>query len=158
MTIILPANLTSIGEDFLNNNNSVININVDSNNQLFASVDGVLYDYNKETLIRYPKARTDTSYTLDSSTKVLANGSFASSISLTTINFNQGLLAIGTGVFTGSNSLQTMNFTSVTPPYLMGFGSFPTNYNLVINYPTGSENAYTNNLFYYSYKNYLRAN
>lgn len=158
MTIILPANLTSIGEDFLNNNNSVININVDSNNQLFASVDGVLYDYNKETLIRYPKARTDTSYTLDNSTKVLANGSFASSISLTTINFNQGLLAIGTGVFTGSNSLQTMNFTSVTPPYLMGFGSFPTNYNLVINYPTGSENAYTNNLFYYSYKNYLRAN
>lgn len=158
MTIILPANLTSIGEDFLNNNNSVININVDSNNQLFASVDGVLYDYNKETLIRYPKARTDTSYTLDNSTKVLANGSFASSISLTTINFNQGLLAIGTGVFTGSNSLQTMNFTSVTPPYLMGFGSFPTNYNLRINYPTGSENAYTNNLFYYSYKNYLRAN
>lgn len=51
-----------------------------------------------------------------------------------------------------------MNFTSVTPPYLMGFGSFPTNYNLTINYPTESSSAYTNNLFYYSYRNYLRAN
>ena len=32
------------------------------------------------------------------------------------------------------------------------------NYNLVINYPNGSDNDYMNNLFYNSYRNYLRAN
>ena len=118
----------------------------------------MLYDGTGETLIRYPKARTNQTYTLENATRVLANGSFANSTSLRTLNFNTGLLAIGTDVFTGSTSLSNMNFTSTNPPYLMGFGSFPTNYNLVITYPSGSESAYTNNLFYNSYRNYLRAN
>lgn len=157
-TLVLPKYLTSVGENFLDNNNSITNILVNSENTLFSSVDGVLYDYNKETLIRYPKARTDNTYSLDDTTRVLANGSFINSTSLNTLNFNNGLIAIGTNVFKGSNSLRYMNFTSVTPPYLMGFGSFPTNYNLTINYPTESSSAYTNNLFYYSYRNYLRAN
>lgn len=157
-TIILPQYLTSVGEGFLDNNNSITNIEVNANNTLFTSVDGVLYDGTGETLIRYPKARTNAEYTLVDNTRVLANGSFVNSLSLTTINFNSGLLAIGTNVFTGSTSLVQMNFTGTNPPYLMGFGSFPTNYNLVITYPTGSESAYTNNLFYNSYRNYLRAN
>lgn len=157
-TLLLPRYLTSVGENFLDNNNSITNILVNSENTLFSSVDGVLYDYNKETLIRYPKARTDNTYSLDDTTRVLANGSFINSTSLNTLNFNNGLIAIGTDVFKGSNSLRYMNFTSVTSPYLMGFGSFPTNYNLTINYPTESSSAYTNNLFYYSYRNYLRAN
>ena len=123
-----------------------------------ASVDGVLYDYAGQTLIRYPKARTNASYTLDDTTRVLANSSFANCTSLTSINFNSGLVAIGSDVFNGASSLNTLTFNSTTPPYLMGFSSFPTNYNLVINYPTGSDNDYMNNLFYNSYRNYLRAN
>ena len=157
-TIVLPRYLTSVGEEFLDNNNTITNINVNANNTLFSSVNGVLYDGTGETLIRYPKARTDNTYTLNEQTKVLANGSFVNSSSLRTLNFNSGLLAIGTNVFTGSTSLISMNFTGANAPYLMGFGSFPTNYNLEITYPSGSESAYTNNLFYNSYRNYLRAN
>ena len=80
------------------------------------------------------------------------------SLSLTTINFNSELLAIGTDVFNGSTSLSRMNFTSITPPYLMGFNSFPTNHNLIITYPSTSEESYTHNLFYNSYLDYLIAN
>lgn len=156
-TLVLPRYLTSLGEGFLDDNTTITNIDVNSNNILFKSINGVLYDGMGETLIRYPRARTEGTYTLSTDTKVLANGSFANA-PLTTINFNSGLLAIGTGVFSGATSLTRMNFTSTNPPYLMGFGSFPTNYNLVITYPSGSENAYTNNLFYNSYRNYLRSN
>ena len=157
-TLVLPRYLTSVGEGFLDDNNTITNINVNANNTLFSSVDGVLYDGTGETLIRYPRARTTNTYSLVDATRVLANGSFVNSTSLTTINFNSGLLAIGTNVFTGSTALTRMNFTSTNPPYLMGFGSFPTNYNLTITYPSGSDSAYTNNLFYNSYRNYLRAN
>ncbi len=157
-TLVLPRYLSYIEEGFLDNNSSVTNINVSSNNTLFSSVSGVLYDYSAQTLIRYPKARTDNSYTVVGNTKVLANGSFANSTSLTSITFNSDLVAIGSGVFTGASSLSTINFNSITPPYLMGFGSFPANYNLVMNYPSGSEDEYTNSLFYNSYRNYLRAN
>ena len=94
----------------------------------------------------------DSSYTLADSTKVLANGSLANCNSLTSITFNSSLIAIGTDVFKGSSSLNTLTFTSTLPPYLMGFSSFPTNYNLVINYPNGSDNDYMNNLFYNSYQ------
>lgn len=157
-TIVLPRYLSFVEEGFLDDNNSVININVSANNTLFSSINGVLYDYSGQTLIRYPKARTNNSYVIDDGTKVLANSSFANSTSLTSITFNSGLVAIGSNVFTGASSLSTLTFTSTTPPYLMGFGSFPTNYNLVMNYPSGSDNEYNNSLFYYSYRNYLRAN
>lgn len=157
-TLVLPRYLSYVEEGFLSNNTSITSINVSSYNTLFSSVDGVLYDYSGETLIRYPRARTDTEYTLDEGTKVLANSSFMNSISLKTINFNNELLAIGSDVFSGMSSLVTMNFNSLTPPYLLGFNSFPTNYNLVINVPSGSEEIYENNLFYNSYKDYLRAN
>lgn len=157
-TLVLPQYLSYIEEGFLDNNNSIININVSSNNTLFSSIDGVLYDYSGQTLIRYPKARTDNTYTIDDNTKVLANSSFVNCTSLTSLNFNASLIAIGTNVFNGASSLNTLTFTSTTAPYLMGFGSFPTNYNLVINYPSGSDSDYNNSLFYYSYRNYLRAN
>lgn len=156
-TIVLPKYLTSIGDGFLDSNSTITDIEVDTDNTLFSSIDGVLYDGAGETLLRYPKAKSSSTYTLADDTKVLANGSFVN-ITLSTINFNSSLIAIGTGVFEGATSLTRMNFTSTNPPYLMGFGSFPTNYNLVITYPSGSESAYTNNLFYYSYRNYLREN
>lgn len=156
-TLVLPSYLTSVGEGFLDNNTTITNINVKSNNTLFSSIDGILYDITGETLIRYPRARSNSTFTLVDNTRVLANGSFANA-TLSTINFNSGLIAIGTGVFEGATSLSRMNFNSTKPPYLMGFGSFPTNYNMIINYPTQSSSAYTNNLFYYSYRNYLRAN
>ena len=157
-TLVLPRYLSYVGEGFLDNNSSVTNINVSNNNTLFSSIDGVLYDYSGQTLIKYPRAKTNSSYTLADSTKVLANGSLANCNSLTSITFNSSLIAIGTDVFKGSSSLNTLTFTSTLPPYLMGFSSFPTNYNLVINYPNGSDNDYMNNLFYNSYRNYLRAN
>ena len=157
-TLILPRYLSYVEEGFLSNNNTITNINVDANNTLFSSIDGVLYDYSGETLIRYPKGRTNGTYTINNNTKVLANSSFMNSTSLNTINFNNGLLAIGTNVFEGCTSLTQMNFTSANPPYLMGFNSFVTNYNLIINYPRASADLYTNNLFYQSYRNYLRAN
>ena len=154
----MPRYLSYVGEGFLDNNSSVTNINVSNNNTLFSSINGVLYDYSGQTLIKYPRAKTNSSYTLADSTKVLANGSLANCNSLTSITFNSSLIAIGTDVFKGSSSLNTLTFTSTLPPYLMGFSSFPTNYNLVINYPNGSDNDYMNNLFYNSYRNYLRAN
>ena len=157
-TLVLPRYLSYVGEGFLDNNSSVTNINVSNNNTLFSSINGVLYDYSGQTLIKYPRAKTNSSYTLADSTKVLANGSLANCNSLTSITFNSSLIAIGTDVFKGSSSLNTLTFTSTLPPYLMGFSSFPTNYNLVINYPNGSDNDYMNNLFYNSYRNYLRAN
>ncbi len=157
-SVTLSRYISYIEEGFLNSNTSVTNIYVNANNTLFSSVDGILYDYNGQTLIRYPNGRTDNDYTIMNGTKVLANGAFAYSTSLTSLTFNDDLIAIGTNVFNGATALRTLTFTSVVPPYLMGFGSFPTNYNLVINYPSSSGDAYSNNLFYDSYRNYLRAN
>ena len=87
-TLVLPRYLSYVEEGFLSENTTITNINVNANNLLFSSIDGVLYDYSGETLIRYPRARTNQSYTINNNTKILANKSFMNSLSLTTINFN----------------------------------------------------------------------
>ena len=45
-------------------------------NDYFCSEDGVLYDKNKTKILRYPPAKTDTTFTLPSTVTALAEGAF----------------------------------------------------------------------------------
>ena len=157
-TLVLPKHLNYIEEGFLNDNYSIININVSPDNTLFSSINGILYDYSGEILIRYPRPKEDASFVIPEGTKVLANGSFVNCNYLTNITFNTDLVAIGTNVFTGADTIRTFTFTSVKPPYFTGFNGFPLNFDMEILYPAASQNDYTNALFYNNYRDYLRAN
>ena len=66
-SIHIPASVSYIGQNAFDHCTSLIDITVDTNNKNYTSIDGVLFDKNVSTLIKYPSCRTDTSYTVPDS-------------------------------------------------------------------------------------------
>jgi len=60
----IPASVTYIDIDFCRSSIYLEHINVDKNNQYYSSIDGVLFDKDAKTLLRYPEGKTDKSYTV----------------------------------------------------------------------------------------------
>jgi hypothetical protein len=54
ISISIPDSVTSIGDYAFSDCTSLISINVNSENQYFSDIDGVLFDKNQKTLIQYP--------------------------------------------------------------------------------------------------------
>ncbi len=127
-------NITSIGIFALQGCSSLTEINVDENNKNFCSIDGVLFNKDATTLIRFPCSKAITSYmipdgvtTIDDeafdrcelltvihlpdSVTIIENEAFGSCSSLTEINLPDGLTTIGEEAFVKCESL-----TKITIP------------------------------------------
>ncbi|MDR9858911.1 InlB B-repeat-containing protein [Treponema socranskii] len=79
----------------------------------FLSVDGgVLFDKAKTKLIRYPRGKTGTSYTVPASVTVLGEQSFEGNDTLTSIVLQPGLTTIEDGALYSCHELKTVNIPS----------------------------------------------
>ena len=74
--IDIPASVTTFGEGVFLWCDSLKNINVAEGNQNFCSIDGVMFDKNRNTLIHYPGGKYDTIYTIPSSIDSIAAYAF----------------------------------------------------------------------------------
>ncbi|MBQ6175527.1 MAG: leucine-rich repeat domain-containing protein [Clostridia bacterium] len=101
--IMIPATVTSIGADAFRYSYQMTNIDVDTDNQYYASVDGVLYNKAKTALIRCPEGKQ--SLTIPPSVTSLADYAFCDCGNLTNISLPDNITAIGTSVFDGCGSL-----------------------------------------------------
>ena len=103
-TINIPKNITNIGNDVFSDTTSLINFTVDINNTNY-SVDGhgVLFNYDKTTLICYPIGNTATSYEIPSSVITIGINAFIGAYNLTSITFAESsiLTTIGINAFKG---------------------------------------------------------
>ncbi len=155
--IIIPANIEYIGtksndlgilnhgtygDSFLTAHNSqTIAINVDPNNKVYASVDGVLFSKDLSVLIRYPNNKYQeggrlnynvpdtveevyakafycntklTSITLSNIVKKIGSEAFYECENLNQIDFNQNLEIIESDAFRGCNLQRIILPTSIT--------------------------------------------
>ena len=76
-SIFIPASVTRIGEYAFYRCDGLQNITVAPDNPCFSSVDGVLFDKSRKTLILYPLARQDTDYRIPDSVEIIADNAFA---------------------------------------------------------------------------------
>ena len=74
-SVRIPASVADIGA-FTFICNDLADIQVDSGNENYRSVDGVLYTKDMETLICYPLQKTDTTYIVPAGVKTIAEGAF----------------------------------------------------------------------------------
>ena len=111
--IKLPKNLEIIGPDAFNNCTSLEEItipasvyfidrvpfrgseniksyNVDSSNKNFTSVNGVLYNKQKTTIVRYPSSSTATEFTISKDVKEIYNGAFEGSKNIKKFKVEKG--------------------------------------------------------------------
>lgn len=89
----------------------VKNIYVNSLSQQFKSIDGVLYTYDGEYLVDYPKIKDNLSYRIETGTKYLG--------------YNSGAISDIGPAFKGITTLQELTIPD-SVIYITGFGAAPT--------------------------------
>jgi len=89
---------------------SLTSINVDNQNSVYASIDGVLFDKNIRTLISYPPGKSQKKYVIPSLVTSIGRLAFYGCVYLTRITIPSSVTSIGYGAFHESG------LTSVTIP------------------------------------------
>ena len=110
-SITIPNSVITMSVNSFNGLQSLQNINVDLNNLNYSSIDGVLFNKDKTTLIKYPQGKSTSSYSFPSLVTTIGASSFAENSYLTNIIIPNSVKSIGDYAFGGCSSL-----TSITIP------------------------------------------
>ena len=114
-TITLPAALKKFSNLAFCGCSSLTNITISTQNNYFSSVDGVLFNKQKTTLIIYPIGKNQTSYTVPENIDSIGSDAFSYS-SLRNIIFPESLEKIGESAFSDCLSLTDITCLSKTEP------------------------------------------
>jgi len=107
-TLTIPASITGIHDLAFYNAHGLVNILVDEGSTTFVSENGVLFNIDKTTLVKYPEGRPETSYVIPSSVTSIGNYSFFFNTSLTSMVIPVGVTFVGTGAFMDCSNLATI--------------------------------------------------
>ena len=101
---IVPKYLEKIGPMALACSN-ISEFMVESGNNCFSIKDGVLFDKNQTTLIRYPVSKTETEYIVPDSVSVIHDAAFYKNSYLSTVGLHENINVIGQSAFEGCVNL-----------------------------------------------------
>ena len=108
----LPANLNALGENVFSGCMSFTTVSIPAENLVYASSDGVLYNYDKTQIVLVPAGRTTSLTILGTVTQIGANVFNGSS--LTSVTLEEGITSIGESAFEGSKLVSVTIPASVT--------------------------------------------
>jgi len=108
--VIISESVKNIGDRVFDYCTELTSINVSNANKAYASENGVLFNYSKKELIRYPEGKTGT-YTIPNSVKSIDSYAFYNCKGLESVTIPNSVTSIGDNAFDGSNEL-----TSITIP------------------------------------------
>jgi len=100
-SMVIPASVMSFNCSFKDCPN-LRSIKVDGNNPNYCSVDDVLFNKNKTTLVRYPPNKAEQHYTIPKTVTVIAEYAFYDCKNLTAIDIPDTVVRIERGAFSGS--------------------------------------------------------
>ncbi len=103
-------------------------INVDPSNPDFSSIDGVLFNNDKTTLICYPRGKTASSYEIPQGVTVIEISAFAGCETLAEITIPDSVTTIGNFAFAYCNSIQSIIIPDSVET--IGYGAFENCSNL----------------------------
>lgn len=112
----IPASVKYItGNYILYNCEKLTKVTVASGNTSFCAVDGVLYNKAKTMLIKYPRAKSGSSFAVPGTVKSISQFAFGGCSQLKKVTLAEGLTTIGDYAFVNCDGLESMNFpNSVT--------------------------------------------
>ena len=105
-SIEIPDSVTTIGEEAFSGCWELANINVSGGNANYVSIDGVMYDKEKKTIIRCPQ--TKTSIEIPNSVTRIGENAFFGCHALTSITIPNSVTEIGKHAFSGCNALTSI--------------------------------------------------
>lgn len=141
-TITLPNSLTSIDPLAFGGCWNMKEISVAEGNTNYTSVDGVLFNKAKTSIIIYPKAK-GPSYEIPNSVTTIANYAFLECQGLTSVTIPNSVTSIGNNAFGNIGGLTTVYCYALIPPTIdsEAFEYVITN-DIILHVVKGSEAAY----------------
>ncbi|MBR1391249.1 MAG: leucine-rich repeat protein [Lachnospiraceae bacterium] len=122
--VTIPESVTSIGDSAFSYCTNLDTITVDTKNQNYTSVDGVLFDKAKTTLIAYPARKQNRSYTIPESVNSIEKMAFYQCSNLSRITISDNVNKIGHSAFRECSSM-----TSITIPKSVSYiGNYALGY------------------------------
>ena len=106
-SITIPKSVTEIGEGAFRKCSS---ITVNSKTPKYISIDGVLFNKDKTTLLHYPYLKKEAIYTIPGGVTKIGDSAFVGCESLTSITIPEGVTKIGTSAF------ESVGLTSIIIP------------------------------------------
>lgn len=147
-TLHIPASVTSIkveeDEIFFSKLN-IESIKVASDNKVYASLNGLLYNKSITTLLFCPYFEKNREVTLPEGVTTLRQYVFAYQDSLISVTLPESLKSIGNYAFYQCEGLVNIHFKSQQPPALAGENAFESSKldHLIAYVPKGYKKAYT---------------
>lgn len=113
--VFIPECVTNIGDGVFGSCANLTAINVDGQNPVYSSTNGVMFDKAQTTLVQYPAGNNAGVYIIPDSVTCIAWFSFYSSIGLTNIIISESVTNMGWWAFSGCTGLTSVSIpNSVT--------------------------------------------
>ncbi len=141
-SFIIPSSVISIGSRAFGGCNC--QISVDANNPYYSSLDGVIYNKNKTTLIQCPASKSG-SFTIPSSATSIESWAFEECSGLTSVTIPSSVTLIGDAAFANCSSLASIYACAKTPFDLIFTWAVFYNVNIttcILYVPVGSKSLY----------------
>ena len=111
-TITIPSSVTSIDNYAFSGCANLTEIKVAAKNKNYVSVNGVLYNKDKTTLICYPQGKKGNNYNIIDSVTSIEGNAFKGCSNLTDIAIPDSVKSIGPGAFDSCSSLTNITIPS----------------------------------------------
>ncbi len=110
-TITIPASVTLIEDYVFSDCPELESINVATANANYCSVNGVLYNKTKTTLIQYPETKGGAAV-IDAAVTIISPAAFRSNKLITSVTLPAGVVTISTEAFYRCSALESITFPS----------------------------------------------
>ncbi len=111
-TVEIPKSVKSIEADAFAGCVNLTAINVDKANKNYSSLNGVLFDKKKTTLIQYPIGSKTAKYTVPNGTTAIGYNAFADCTALKSVKMSNGVKGVGYGAFSGCVNLSSVEMSN----------------------------------------------
>ncbi len=110
-TVNIPKSVININQDAFDNTPALASINVDDQNTVYSSSDGILYNKDKTSLIKYGEGRPETAFSVPDGVQVIEAEAISNVLALERVDLPQSLKEIKDGGFSSDESLTSVNFS-----------------------------------------------
>lgn len=109
--VFLPSTVTLIEDQPFVSCHSLERIQVAPENKYFRSRDGILFNHDCTTLLRYPPKKRDSEYAVSDGVQRIANGAFESCSNIAVLSLPESVTTLGTESFCYCEALRTVKMS-----------------------------------------------
>ena len=114
--VTIPKSVTNIGGNVFGFCTALTHINVDAANTAYSSENGVLFNKDKTTLLRYPVAKPGATYTVPKSVTCIGENAFGQCTALKELTLSENVSKIESYAFEDFEKKTKMTVLATVPP------------------------------------------